>query len=655
MIQLRPYQANEVARNHVFTGWPAQDIPTAKTILTALPMPVAEATRRFPAHILARLSDEWYTWIRKGQLEPTRGAVRQCYDAWKAGHKRVLLAAVTGDGKTEIAVKVAYDCASRGWRCVVVCDQQNLVKQSAARFAKYGLRVGVIWADAKQHGLAVDHTAQIQVASLQTLQASERAAAKAGQRPFWRQWHGAARTLWILDEAHDQTAWSELGQSLLRTPGESWFLGLTGSPFRLSPQQGMGDLFDALAWTRCYRDAVNISVPEIVAAYRAHGHMIDRCGSILPVRYIGARASAARMDTSGIDRGADGDYNQRQLTRMGTDAALLQAQYQEWATHRFSRTLAFCCTIEHAQACAAHWSAQGISTGIVTGDEKTTGLQRGDMLEPLPRESVCTRLASGQLRIVFSIAAMIKGVDIAEIDSALCLRPTESRALFVQMVGRIRRPCAHLGLTSATWLDMTSNALNFAAWLETLDAFELTKGEGKAARRSAATATAKECPRCQSIVLPSARVCPYCGLALATPEAELAQVQLKTYDIDTTTSPTAAATSSSQEARDRAAFRFRLQAAYRQNHHPGVAHHRHVGATKKKPRDEWYLHAVFARPTTADQAAYLEYLKYHALRRDDKKRAIQSDLDFMRHFFKLEFGRTLVINASFLTSQKSFA
>lgn len=650
MIQLRPYQANEIARGHVFTGWPTRDIPMAKAILAALPMPAAEAAKRFPAPILARLASEWYTWTRQGQLEPTRGAVRQCYDAWKAGHKRVLLAAVTGDGKTEIAVKIAYDCASRGWRCIFVCDQQNLVKQSAARFAKYGVRVGVIWADAKRHDLLVDHTAPIQVASLQTLQASERAAAKAGTVPIWRQWHGAANTLWILDEAHDQTAWSELGQSLLRNPGASWYLGLTGSPFRLTPQQGMGDLFDALAWTRCYKDAATVSVPEVVAAYRAHGHMIDHCGSILPVRYIGARASAARMDTDAIDRGADGDYNQQQLTRMGVDPALLHAQFREWSAHRFSRTLAFCCTVTHAKACAKHWSSQGVPVGVVTGDEKTTGIQRGETLDILPRETVCARLASGQLRIVFSIAAMIKGVDIAELDSALCLRPTESRALFVQMVGRARRPCPHLGLTSVTWLDMTRNALNFACWLETLDAFELTKGKGKDARRSTTTATGKECPRCRAIVLPSTEVCPHCHLQLIQPESPLAQVQLQTYEIDITGkgAPTP------QEARDRASFRFRLQSAYKQNHHPGSAAHRHIGATKRNPKPEWYLHAVFRNPTPTDHAVYLEYLKTHALKRDDKRRKAQSDLEFIRHYFRLEFGRMPTINPAFLTPEPSF-
>lgn len=654
MIHLRPYQDNSIARGQIFTGWPAHEADAARHVIAALPLTFRHASSIYPARLLQRLLDEWYIWHRGDMLEPTRGAVRQCYDAWQAGHQRVLLAAVTGDGKTEIAVKIAYDCARRGWRCIFVCDQQNLVTQSAARFARYGLRVGVIWAEAKKHGLIVDPTAPIQVASLQTLQASERAAAKAETVPFWHAWRGAAKTLWILDEAHDQTAWSVLGQSLLRNPGSSWYLGLTGSPFRLSAQEGMGDLFDALAWTRCYRDAVRISIPELVAKYREHGHMIDHCGSILPVVYKCAQIAKARISTAGVSRGVDGDFSASQLTALGCDPTLLEAQLQEWSRHQFQRTLAFCATVEHAQACGAFWSSRGIIAGIVTGEDKTTGVYDhtrpvDDRFVRMSRGDIQKRIVAGSLRITFSIGAMIKGVDIAELDSMTCIRPTESFALFAQMVGRGRRPCPHLGLLSVTMLDLTDNSIRFALRLESMTEFVLEKGKPKGTPKDASTNTGKACPQCQAVIALASTTCPYCLFEFALPPKKLEAVELKTITLDTS-SPDQ--TDEYNAKKDRKILRSLILKNHKLDYAPGAAYHAfsNMEATaKRKPKDEYAIHTIYPNPTPYHAEQYMYFLKRHALKRDAKKRKAQPDAEFVRHWFRLEFGQTPAIHPDFFT------
>lgn len=642
-IQLRPYQANETARGLRFdSSWHTDDITQARALLSQLPLTV-NAARNHPAELLERLEHEWYIWRRNDRLEPTKGAVKQCYEAWKAGKRRVLLAAVTGDGKTEIAVKIASDCAKAGWTCIFVADQQNLVKQSVKRFEKYGLRVGVIWAGAKKAGLNIDPTAPIQVCSLQTLQSLERSATAKGETPAWRRHRGAPKTLWIFDEAHDQTAWSELGRSILDNPGESWYLLLTGSPFRLSPKQGMLDICDALAWTRCYYHAVRLPVPDVNAAYARHGYHGTSLGSILPVRYVGVKIRGAKVSTEGVDRGADGDFNTAQLTKLGCDPKLLEAQYQEWSTHNFRRTLAFCASIEHATKAAAAWAAKGIQTGVVTGAEPTTGIFVGGELKPIDREDVCKHLASGRIRIVFSIGAMIKGVDIAEIDSGLCLRPTESFALFVQMTGRIRRPCDHLGLMSATWLDMTDNAVTFAHQLESMQEFTITKGS-KEAKRQPREITGKECPRCKLIVARDALSC-VCGYTWVRPAVQqLQSAILSRYEINTT------GKDAPQGSTDRARAQFRrdLHAAYHGadfgqfrggKKHPGLVRAVHHGKYQKPAPDDWHLNAIFGpKPQQSDREMYRHFLGAKALARKQPDRAKQPDSDFVHRYYTLEFG-----------------
>ena len=65
-------------------------------------------------------------------------AVRQCYEGWRSGHRRMLLCAPTGAGKTEMATRIAADCLARGWRTFFVVDQQNLTVQTVERMSRAG-------------------------------------------------------------------------------------------------------------------------------------------------------------------------------------------------------------------------------------------------------------------------------------------------------------------------------------------------------------------------------------------------------------------------------------------------------------------------------------------------------------------------------------
>ncbi|TNF56507.1 MAG: DUF3427 domain-containing protein, partial [Burkholderiales bacterium] len=97
---------------------------------------------------------------------------------------------------------------------------------------------------------------------------------------------------------------------------------------------------------------------------------------------------------------------------------------REWRSRAQRRTLAFCVSIRHAEYMAAQFQKAGISSAAVYAG---SALGRAQALE---------QLREGQLSIVFSVDLFNEGVDLPGIDTVMMLRPTESKILFLQQLGR---------------------------------------------------------------------------------------------------------------------------------------------------------------------------------------------------------------------------
>ena len=73
---------------------------------------------------------------------------------------------------------------------------------------------------------------------------------------------------------------------------------------------------------------------------------------------------------------------------------------------------------------AVQFRKAGIAAAAVySGSE----MSRGDAL---------AQLADGRLQVIFSVDLFSEGVDLPSIDTVLMLRPTESKILFLQQLGR---------------------------------------------------------------------------------------------------------------------------------------------------------------------------------------------------------------------------
>jgi len=95
-----------------------------------------------------------------------------------------------------------------------------------------------------------------------------------------------------------------------------------------------------------------------------------------------------------------------------------------WNQHKQIRTLGFCVSRAHADFMARYFQKNNIRAVAVHGDSE---MSRGEALE---------LLESGGLDVVFSVDLFNEGVDLPAIDTVLLLRPTESKVLFLQQIGR---------------------------------------------------------------------------------------------------------------------------------------------------------------------------------------------------------------------------
>jgi len=89
------------------------------------------------------------------------------------------------------------------------------------------------------------------------------------------------------------------------------------------------------------------------------------------------------------------------------------------------RALGFCVSVAHAQFMAQLFSESGIPSLAVSG--ATSAADRTEALR---------RLRTRQIKAIFAADLFNEGVDLADVDTILFLRPTESATVFLQQLGR---------------------------------------------------------------------------------------------------------------------------------------------------------------------------------------------------------------------------
>jgi Type III restriction enzyme, res subunit len=237
-----------------------------------------------------------------------------------AAHRRAILVAPTGSGKTVIASEVIKRAAEQYKRVLFLAHRREIILQTSAKLTAHGVRHGVIMAGVDPRPMEA-----VQVASIDTLLVRG-VRSKAMELP--------PADLIVFDEAHRSRGRTR--EHLISLYPDATLLGMTATPCR-GDGRGLGNMFDTMVETPQVRE------------------LIDQ-GCLVPSRVY----APVDPDLRGV-RTEKGDYVINQLaTRMNTDA-LVGDIVEQWLKHgEGRRTVAFAVDIAHS----VHIAREFVNAGV---------------------------------------------------------------------------------------------------------------------------------------------------------------------------------------------------------------------------------------------------------------------------------------------------
>jgi superfamily II DNA or RNA helicase len=145
----------------------------------------------------------------------------------------------------------------------------------------------------------------------------------------------------------------------------------------------------------------------------------------------------------------DADMGMAELARaVNTPKGNAQVVDAFLAEASIRRAVAFCVDVQHARDLAAAFENSLVHAAIVTGESSPESLRQ--------RRAALADFRAGRIQVVCNCEVLTEGFDDPGIDCVIVTRPTESKSLFIQMVGRGLRLFA--GKTDCLILDATDNS-----------------------------------------------------------------------------------------------------------------------------------------------------------------------------------------------------
>ena len=318
------------------------------------------------------------------ELRPYQSESRQAvHSEWDCGHKRTLLVLPTGTGKTVVFAKIAEDQVRSGERTLILAHRGELLNQAADKiFNVTGLKCAV----EKASESCLDSWYRITVGSVQSMMQAKRLS----QFP-----EDYFKTI-IIDEAHHAETDGYL--RILSHFPDAHVLGVTATPDR-GDMKNLGSVFESLA----YEYSIAKAIKE---------------GYLVPIK---ALSIPLKLDISSVTSRA-GDFKTSELDT-ALDPYLYSIADEMIKNCADRKTVVFLPLIKTSQKFCAILNSKGFRAAEVNG-------QSAD------RAKIQSDFEKGEYNVLCNSMLLTEGWDCPSVDCVIVLRPTQSRTLYCQMVGR---------------------------------------------------------------------------------------------------------------------------------------------------------------------------------------------------------------------------
>ncbi|RSC31229.1 ATP-dependent helicase [Agrobacterium sp. FDAARGOS_525] len=392
-------------------------------------------------------------------------AVNQLRRSAATGARRLILAAPTGSGKTEIGahmIQLNQKKLSTAW---FIVDRVTLVDQTSQRFFSYGIDHGIIQGGNR----LTDYSKPVQIVSAQTL--ARRSIRKLPD-------------LIIVDEAHCEY---QSVLDLIEEAGSARVVGLTATPFT----SGMADHWDGI---------VNVTtVNKLIGE-----------GYLVPLKI----KACVSPDMKGAKKKFNGEYEEEEAGQRGI--TIVGDVVHTWISQTRAmfggpvKTIVFSPSVAHGAELCRQFADAGFNFQQISYLDKSDTDRDAKIRE--------FRKPDSSIDGLVSCAVLTKGFDVPDVLCGISCRPyAKSFSSHIQEMGRVMRSSPDTGKTFGLWLDHSGNCISFAddtAWLYEYGVDSLSDAQKKDSEPREPTEKAKKkhfCGQCGMQIEPMAVSCAACG------------------------------------------------------------------------------------------------------------------------------------------------